>query len=1345
MTVRNISYSFSFKVYVLWFAISFPFSWVNSQPQYLNFDNFTIENGLSNNVIHSIYQDKKGWMWFGTSQGLNRFDGYKFTCFYYNPSNPQSLVGKLIRCIFEDKQGALWIGTENGGLNKFDFKQETFSHFYSPFRNFTLKGSTVNKILQDKSGILWLATNEGLVQFDPRGKIKGLYHHIPGNNNSLTDNVIKDMRFDSYGNIWIGTNSGLDIFNPGTGIFRHVAIPKEEILTVFRDDDGQMWVGTISHGIFQVNQFTLKWKRLIIDSKNERAVTVRSIVKDKSGLYWIGTRGGLYIYSKENRKFSFFRHDDREPQSLCHNSIMDIFRDAKGDFWIATRSGLSHVVAEKQVFRTYKAMPNDHHYLNNGEIYAFWMDPQGKLYIGTEEGGINVFNSKTKTFSYITQSRNGLQMNCIKALMGDKSGNLWVGTYGGGLSVISLKTGHVANFMNKPGENKSLHHNIVWSLLTDNKKNIWVGTEAGLDRFEPKSKIFIHYPNVIREEVLWIKNDSQGDLWLGSNNKLVIWNPNTGKIRRFNVRIRMMYEDRHGRYWLTSMDYGLILFDKNKGIIKCYDQTKGIANNQAYCILEDNRGYFWISTINGLSRFDPLKGIFKNFDRENGLQNNQFQYGACYKTPNGELIFGGISGFSIFDPAKIKDNLYRPPIMLTGLKIFNKEVHIGTSLLDQSISEAREIKLPYNQNIFSLEFAALNYANVIKNQYQYKLKGFEKEWNAATVQHSVTYTNLNPGNYLFMVRGSNDDGIWSDKMLSIKIKILPPFWMTWWFRMLMVLLLSIAVYYLFLFWENRRRLQYALDYERERTKKLHDLDMMKVNFFTNISHELRTPLTLIISPIEKMLDSNMTAKEMKVYLAMIRRNARQLLKLVNQLLDFRKIESGKMKIELSQGDIISFIREIVDSFVQMAEEKHIDLKFNADENELFTSFDTDKLEKIINNLISNALKFTPEGGFVWVNLSLQPDENDSNKSGKFIQIVVEDNGIGIPEANLNKIFTLFFQSPNAKGQTGSGIGLALTKELVDLHHGTIALKSKPGEGTCVTVRLPYNLKTEEQAVASESIAPETIDRFSNKDSDSSSGKIMLVVDDHPDIRFFIRSNFDHEFNVLEASNGKEGLALAFKHIPDIIISDIMMSPVDGNEFCQKIKNDERTSHIPFILLSALSSKDHQMEGNKTGADEYITKPFDMEFLRTKVNNLLSIRETLRKKYSEEMVLMPTDVTITSPDEHFLQKVIAVIEKNLADPDLDIDKIAHEVGVSRTQLYRKLSVYTEMTVREFVRNIRLKRAAQLLEQNKLNVSEVAFAVGFKDLSHFRKCFRQEFGMSASQYAKGDASSSSQVHS
>ncbi len=1348
MKVSSSFGSFSKHIFCLFTSLILSFSIIYSQPNKLSFVNFTIENGLSNNLVHSIYQDKKGWMWFGTYQGLNRFDGYKFTIFDHLPSDSTSIGGSLIRAMFEDKDGGLWIGTEKKGIYRFNRDKDDFKIFSGSKGTFNLREQTYYAIQQDREGYLWLGTEHGLCKVDLNGKILKLYQHRDDDPNSIINSTVKVIQIDRTGKLWIGTMAGLDIVDPQSDKIIHLGSSieklKDEICTIFFNTDSKIWIGTYKYGIIIVDPLTLKYEHLIIDPLNERSLTVRVIARDRDN-YWIGTRGGLYIYSKETNHFSYFKHDGRESESLIHNSVSDIYKDAKGDFWIATRGGISYVVKEKQVFQCYRELPNDNHYLNNGEIYAFWMDPQGKLWIGTESGGVNVFDRSRGVFSYIKheKSANSLSNNCVKALMDDHKGNLWVGTFMGGVDIINLKSGHISHYQNQPANNHSLSSNKVWSFYSDSQNNIWVGTELGLDKYEPKTGTFIHYKNVIWDQpVIWIKEDSNHDLWVSSNDELVIYNTATQKMKRFAEKTRMMLEDNSGRFWITTLDKGLALFDKNKGIIKNYDQSKGIANDQTYCILEDNNGYFWISTINGLSRFDAQKETFKNFDKRDGLENNQFRYGACYKSPKGELIFGGITGFDIFNPEDIRDNEYEPPIVLTDFRIFNKHVPIGNAknaIIQKSISETRNIVLPFDQNVITIEFAALNYAKSAKNKYVYKLEGFEKDWSDIGYQRTATYTNLNPGEYTFLVRASNSDNVWNKNNLELKITFLPPYWKTWWFKLLFFSAIMAILYLLFRFMLNRNHLQHELVYERERTKKLHELDMMKVRFFTNVSHEIRTPLTLITAPLEKMLQSEMSVKEMHSYHSIMNRNAQQLLRLINQLLDFRKSETGNLKLELSRGDLVFYLKDLVSSFSPLALEKNIKLEFNSSVQEIFTFFDADKLEKIINNLLSNSFKFTPDGGFVSVNLSMETERESQVE--KLIKIVVKDSGVGIPESNMNKIFNRFFQAENAKNQTGTGIGLALTKELVKLHNGRIFVESIVGKGTVFTVYLPlYSGIDEEISALRESGEEEEHEIESHiKQDEEITGRILLVVDDNADVRFFIRSNFEPDFKVLEAINGKDGLSAAFRYIPDIIISDVLMPMVDGKEFCKRLKKDERTSHIPVILLTALSAQSSKMEGTIAGADDYITKPFDIILLKTKVENLLMLRNMLREKYSEEMVLNPKNIIIEDTEQQFLQKVIDTIEKNISNTEFDVDKLSLEVGVSRTQLYRKLTALTDLPVREFIKNIRLKRATQLLAQNKMNILDVSIAVGFKDLSHFRKCFRQEFGISPTRYANRNTDS------
>lgn len=1317
----------------------------------LSFDLFSQEHGLSNNQIHCVLQDRKGWLWIGTSQGVCRFDGYRFTVFKNDPEDTTSLKGNLVRVIFEDKKGRLWMGTEKGGLNLFDRDKENFKHPFRSAESMQAKDISVIALQEDRQGNLWIGTDNALFRMDSENHLTRV---TPSNIPDFSE-YFRVVRTDGKGRIWIGTNSGLYIFHPENARVEKLPLPytstNEEIWEILPDEHGTILVGTYANGMYAIDEQSLAARQIIIDADNDRSKTVRAILREPGGKYWIGTRGGLYLFDLTRGVVARYFHDDREQKSLVNNSILGLSMDAKGNIWIGTRQGLNLLIDERINILGYKSMQGDNRYLNNSEIYAFWLDRTREIWIGTENGGVNILDRKSGRFRYLVPEKNNpnsLSSNCIKAIAEDSDGNIWIGSYLGGLDLYNRKTGQFKHFKHDPSNSNSLSDNRVWSILVDSHHNIWIGTTKGLDKYDPSTGGFIHNYNLINgQQVNWIKEDKAQSLWIGAGD-LVIFNPRDQKIIRLEESARYMHEDEKGRYWLTTLSRGIALFSKEKGVIRYYNEKDGLANNQALAILEDNEHYLWISTTNGLSKFDPEKERFHNFSTKNGFQNDQFTYGAACKLPGGELLFGGISGFNIFDPAKIKSSDYFAPIVFTDLKVLNKSVQItndGRGILNRSISETREIVLKYEQNSVELEFASFDYANIMGIQYAYFLEGFDHDWNEPSDKRLATYTNLNPGTYTFRVKTVSVDRQESNVGPILRIIVQPPYWQTWWFRTMIFLTILALFYWLITFLQNREKLKHNLVFEKIKAKKLHELDMMKLRFYTNISHEIRTPLTLILGPLEKLRNNAIPSSEIPGHLEVMHRNANQLNQLINQLLDFRKMESGNLKLALKRGDLVSFLSGIVSSFAKFAEEKEIDLKFNSLKKEIVTNFDEEKMAKIMNNLLSNAFKFTTKGGKIIVNVSLVFDSEEQENLGnhpekRVVEITVKDTGIGIEESNLEKIFGRFFQVDQFSTQTGTGIGLALTKELVKLHNGKIFVTSKPGKSSKFTIHLPYedgkSPGLQEGGPAEVTAKPEdpvTITEEGSNEVDITGRKIMLLVDDNADVRYFIKSHFSSSFQIMEAKDGVEGWQLALKAIPNIIISDVMMPDMDGFEFCRKIRKDERTSHIPILLLTALGSREHEIEGLSQGADDYITKPFDLVVLQTKVENILSVRQSLKQKYSGEVFLQPSNIILTSPDERFLQKAIGVVEAHIADPDLDIDRFATEIGVSRMQLYRKLNALTEMTVKEFIRDIRLKRAAQLLVQKKMNVSEIAYAVGFKDLSHFRKCFRQEFGMSASEYA------------
>ncbi|WP_320020079.1 two-component regulator propeller domain-containing protein [Labilibaculum manganireducens] len=1315
----------------------------------MSFDSFSQDDGFPSNQIQCIHQDQKGWMWFGTSQGLSRFDGYRFVNYLNSPEDSLSLSGILVRVIFEDRKGNLLVGTENGGLNVFDRELELFHHPYNNNPLLKSKDVSVNDIREDDAGNIWLGTNTNILKIDSLGTVSVVSLGNDDATNEFNGEFVRVLQFDNLGRLWAGTNNGVFIIDTESKKVDHVDLPFEngdtdEIWEIFLDLDGSMWIGTYFNGAFIVDPVSMSVKPVILNPSIERTETVRTISVGAFGNYWIGTRGGLYLYNKTKATSDFYRNDDREPSSLINNSVLDIIHDKQGEAWIGTRGGLNLLAKNKQVFHNFKAHLSDNKYLNSSFVYALWVDDENNIWLGTEDGGVNIYHPETKSYTYLkadAANPNSISKNCIKAFQEDQEGNLWIGTFGGGIDVLNLKTNKIKHYINDPFDSRTLADNRVWDLLLDREGDVWVCTSLGIDRFDSKTKEFIHYPQLAGQKlVTWVDMDSQNNIWLGTSDEIIVHNQRTKKITRFKEHSRSFTEDTQGRCWIATLDKGIVQYSDLNGPVKYYNKTDGLANNQALRILEDGKHFLWISTSNGLSKFNVESNTFCNFTSHDGLGNNQFTYGAAYKSSKGDLLFCSISGFTIFDPSEVKCEENQVPLVLTELRIFNKKIGIGSgknSVLKKSISETNHLVLNYDQNVFTLEFAALNYIKSTSNLYSYYLEGFDKGWNEPSADRTATYTNLNPGDYVLHIKRVVIGNPENNNELRFLITILPPFWKTLWFRFIGLIILGTVIYFLIQFFIYRGKMKNELVLERMKARKLHELDTLKLKFFTNISHEIRTPLTLILTPLEKLISQKMPPHEVNSYLDVMYRNTTKLDRLISQLLDFRKLESGNLKLELAEGDIVRFISGVVQSFESYAAEKGIDLRFNTLKERLVTRFDADKIEKILNNLLSNAFKFTEKEEEITVNLSLVFDTNEENTDGEFIEIVVRDTGQGISEINVPKIFNRFFQANKEDVQTGTGIGLAFVKELVKLHKGEIFVVSKPGKGSKFTIRIPYEKEVSEVVSGNKTAIPsiEPNAKFVKEKGgtkNSFHSKIMLIVEDNLDVRAIIKSHFTSKYQVLEANDGKEGWKLALINIPDIIISDVLMPDVDGYEFCKRVKKDERTSHIPVLFLTALHSKESEIKGLLCGADDYITKPFDLAVLQTKIDNMLLIRDSLKEKFSNEMVLLPKNIIISSPDEKFLQKAVEVVENNIADTDLDIERFSREVGVSRMQLYRKLDALTDMTVKEFIRSIRLKRASQLLEQESMSISEIAYAVGFKDLSHFRKCFRQMYGMNATEY-------------
>lgn len=1274
------------------------------------FDHFMQKDGLSNNQVHCIYQDSRGWMWFGTTYGLNRFDGRGFEVFKHDAGDSTTLGANLVRCIFEDSRGDLWVGLENGGLCRFDRDREVFARN----QNGQAGVQSVNDVAEDAAGNLWLATSRGLVclKRDEGGRFAAEEFDL-----TLISDHVKKVLVDRQSRVWLGTEQGLYVYEPETKRLQHLELPgtshpDDEVWALYADGTDRVWVGTYHSGLYYVAPWELKAVKSGFDPQMERARTIRAIAEGKDGRFWVGTRAGLFLFDGERAEYHGLGEDEGSGAGV--NSVLSLLVDAKGDLWVGSRQGISYFVWEKQFIRSYSAAGGAGHNLNNGEVYAFLPDGH-RVWIGTEAGGVNCLDRSTGRFSYYTRGNAGLSSNCIKSFMRDGN-ELWVGTFMGGVNVLDIRTGRLLRtYRHDKGRPSSLADDRIWALLRDGAGNIWVGTSRGLDRYDRTTGGFVHCLDVVPSyQVNWISEDGDGDLWVGCEDELIIYNPRKEQVKKYFRKTRSMAEAGRGDYYVATIN-GLARFDKARGFWHFYTEKDGLISNYTLSVLPGGDSTLWVSTANGLSLFNMGEEGFKNFQEKDGLQDNQFNYGAFARTEEGELLFGGINGFDVVLPGLVQTNGYVPPVVLTELRIFNKKVEAGDGILERNIAFTDEIRLGYDQNMLGFTFVALNYVMAGKNQYRYRLDGLEEQWVDAGNRTTATYANLAPGSYCFRVIGSNNDGVWNEEGVALRVVIAPPFWDTWWFMLLMAVAAGLVLMALMRAYIYRETMKNRLVMEKAQARKLHEVDRMKLQFFTNVSHEIRTPLTLIVGPVEKMY-RQAGDEDSRTQLGMVYQNARKLLKLINQLLDFRKLEAGQYAPDYQSGDLVRFLKDVTLSFEYAAREKGIGLTFSAGTERCIARMDGDKLEKVMDNLLSNALKFTERGGMVKVEVQIGEKE---------YVIRVEDTGIGIAADNLNLIFNRFFQSAPSAEVTGTGIGLAIVRSFTELMGGTADVRSEEGKGTVFTVCLP--LMREESGKEEEcgGTVPEEVAR---------EGRYLLVVDDNEDIRTFIRTHFKGMYRVLEAADGKAGYETAVEHIPDVIIADVLMPVMNGLEMCRRLKKDERTAHIPVVMLTAVNSKETELESLLTGIDDYITKPFDVNILGAKVDNLLNVRNALREKVRSELLMQPAEVVLDSPNERFLRKAVEVVEKYMDDPELDIERFAEEMGVSRMQLYRKFEAFANMTVKEFIRSVRLKRAAQMLEQGSMTVSEVAWAVGFKDMSYFRKCFKDEFGMTPTEFGK-----------
>jgi signal transduction histidine kinase/ligand-binding sensor domain-containing protein/DNA-binding response OmpR family regulator len=1355
------------KLLVLSVCIVFVVLLQGQQPTSYHFAHIDFNQGLSHNQINCIYKGQRAFMWFGTMSGLNRFDGYTIKSFRHSIHDTGSLSDDFISKIVTGPFNKLWIGTRMG-FNIYDPATEKFDRAVPRYlQKLGMPGYDLTDIVPFDKGFLFVYRDQGLFYFEENKPIIPLI-----SNNTREVNVIADVKTDSQNNIWVVYCNGLMELYDGRS---KKAISRSNLLQqkqgvnkfsyrLFIDSQNELWVygSGIINGIYRLNP-AKNYLQQIANNEGTAILSsniIVSVVQDDKGLLWIATdHGGINILDKNNMKVQVLLNDAANSSSLAQNSLTHLYKDDLGIIWVGTfKQGINYYHESIIQFPLYRHDAANKTTLPYNDVNRFVEDAKGNLWIGTNGGGLIYFDRANNTFKQYRHNAgndNSLANDVIVSLLIDHNNVLWIGTYFGGLDSYDGRS--FTHHRHNEKDSNSISDNRVWEIYEDRNKDLWIGTlESGLEKYDRANNRFIHFkpmaPNSVHMGyVSAITEDRQGNLWVGTSYGIDVRDKKTGAFNQLlgretklsNDNVISIFNDSRGFTWVGTRD-GLNIYNPQTNTFQSFGKEEGLPDNAILNIVEDNAHDLWVSTPNGISRVScsgtltaGIRISCINYDRPDGLQGKEFNENAALKTGKGELVFGGPNGFNLFNPANLKFNTFEPKVVLTGLQVFNQNIAPGDKLskqviLQKAIAETEEIRLRYDENIFSIEFAAPVYINTQKNKYAYRLEGFNRNWLYTDGSNrKATYTNLDPGVYTFYVKASNDQGVWNEQALAVKIIILAPFWRTPLAYLLYALAALAILYFARRMVIQQTKMRFALEQERKEAHRIRELDLMKIWFFTNVSHEFRTPLSLILTPLERMISTAGEPARRSQY-QLIHRNARRLLNLVNQLLDFRKMEVDELKLHATDGDMVQFIEETAGSFTDIAEKKQIKFSYSATLKSLYAHFDHDKLERIIFNLLSNAFKFTREKGQVAVEVSAI-----KTGDGTSLEIKIKDSGIGIPPHRHEKIFERFFQHnvPGTMVNQGSGIGLAITKEFVNLMNGVIAVQSEEGRGSVFTVTLPV------KEAAPAIVQPSVNEVMTIEEGEPETGApvttgkkeyTVLLVEDNEDFLFYLKENLREFYNIAVAVNGKEGWQKTLSVHPDIVVSDISMPVMNGIVLCGKIKQDPRTKHIPVVLLTALASEEQQLYGLETGAADYMTKPFNFEILVSKIRNLLQQQTSLKQVFTKQVAVKTTDVQVEDPNQRFVQEALAIVERNISNADFSVEELSRALLLSRAAVYKRLFVLTGKTPIEFIRQLRLQRAAQLLEKSHMTVAEVAYETGFNNPKYFSKYFKAEYGILPSAY-------------
>ena len=1309
-----------------------------------------IDQGLSNNVVTTIYQDYKGFLWFGTYDGLNRYDGYGFRIYRNVIGDSTSLNNNTIYTIRGDAANNIWVGGLKGAC-VFNPVSSTFSRLQYQGWNNTARHYVQDNVhtIQAAAGLMLIGSQQtGLLVFE-NGSTPGQQIPLRHDNTTDANYDVTAIESDSARNtIWLFIQQvGLCQYDRAKRQLRVMSSQIKQGNCLKLDKQGNVWLGN-ENGLYQFSTAANQYSASYLTTHSK----VVNLYFDKQQQLWIGSDGnGMLVLPPGAAKA--MPYVTAAGKSIVNsNAVYAIYEDADGRKWIGTLRGGINVVEPKTSFFThitYNPPGNDN--LVSNFIMSFCEDEQHNVWIGTDGAGLRYWDRPKNQFTQYTlnNGKNAISSNFITSIVKDYNNEVWVGTWLGAVNRFNRLTG---TFTRYDCYNPVTHEkeNNVWVLYQDAQNRLWASAtnEGSLYLLNRKQDRFELFDNTITN-LQCLAEDRQGGFWGGNYSTLIRIDRDHKKNIHYNIgyTLRCLHEDSHHNFWIGTQDGGLLLFNRNTGKYKRFTTADGLPGNTILRMLEDNAGNLWLSTYNGLCRFNLQTKTARNFSQSDGLQSNQFSFNAGLALSSGEFLFGGIKGFNVFFPDSIKDISEQPAIYLTGLKINNNIAEGNDPCVTASTRDRiDEITIPFERAVLSLDFLALEYAGADKINYAYFLQGWDKDWNYVNHIRTANYSRLQEGTYLFKVKIMDPDGTWGHETQLLKIIVLPPWYRTWWAYLLYTCCFAGAIYIYIRYTRTQERLRYEIKLAHIENEKEKELMEKKLSFFTNISHEFRTPLSLIINPVKEALN-NGPRNDLKIAY----RNARRLLSLVDQLLIFRKADNGSDSCKISAINIIQLCDEVYQCFIHQARTKNITYQFTPAATEELTIFaDYEKIEIALFNLLSNAFKFTPENGTI---------EFRVEETNNAVVMSIRDTGCGIGAEDSERIFEKFQQANHGKRQSGFGIGLYLVKQFIENHKGTVTCNSVLNQGTTFSItlfkgiahlpadyELIANIPGEQNHLLQELAAgaiqqPEEEPAIKPIQQEGKQAeevvtkkRSILLIDDNPEITNYLHQIFEANYLVFAANNGEDGYKLALQLIPDLIISDIHMQGMDGIELCAKLKQSDLLGHIPVILLTASTANEVKLRGIEGGADDYITKPFDKTLLLAKVETILRNRNLLQRFFFDSITLKETNTKVPAEYQEFLRKCISVIEQNIDTEDFTIKKFSKAMGMSHPALYNKVKSISGQSLNAFIRSIRLRRAAVLMLTENMNVRQAAFQVGINDVRYFREQFVKVFHMTPSEYIK-----------